>query len=84
MTTTSNITTTRTTTTTKSCTPKKFIWSWFRPDFESKSECTSKGDSYLGRYGYNCDDLTDDCGKKYWMLSLYDENNSNIDWHNVH
>ena len=77
------VTTTKVVTTTKSCTLKKFAFSWFRPDFESRGECVNKGNSYLGRYGYNCDSLTDECGKTYWMLSLYDDNNSTIDWHNV-
>ena len=81
--TTISVVTTRTTTT-KTCTPKKFIWSWFRADFETQSQCENQGERFMDNYGYSCSYLQDDCGKTYWMLSLFDDNGNYFDWHNVH
>lgn len=66
--TTSNTTTTQTTT--ESC-EKKFLFSWFRPDFESMSECEAMGEKYIDPYGYTCYYMQDNCGTEYYMLRLW-------------
>lgn len=78
-------TTTETTTTTKSCTPKKFTWTWVRADFDNFEDCKAMGDKYLKYYGYYCDSYQDDCKTTYYMLTLYELNGSDdlIDYHTV-
>ena len=66
----------------KTCTAKKFVFSWFRPDFTSQAACIAKGESFMPKYGFSCDDAPDDCGVRYYMLTLFDESGE-YDWHNV-
>lgn len=66
-----------------SCTPKKFVMNWVRADFATFDECKAMGDKYLKEYGYYCYDFVDDCGTRYYMLSLYTDNESGIDFHNI-
>lgn len=79
-TTTTYTTTTATTTiqtTTQSCTPKKFGFKWFSPDFTSQAECEAVGESFVGKdgyYGYDCTYTQDDCMDYYYMLTLFHEN----------
>ena len=59
--------------TTKTCTPKKFDFSFARADFESMEACQNKGNQYMEHgYGYTCSYFPDDCGTYYYMLTLYD------------
>ncbi len=67
----------------QTCTPKKFDMSWIRADFETFDECKAMGDKYLGTYGYYCHNFVDDCGTRYYMLTLFDGDGTSIDYHNV-
>ena len=66
-----------------SCTPKKFINSWFIGEFTSKQACLDAGEKYMFDYSVSCPYLDDDCGTTYWMLQLIDRNGNIIDYHTL-
>ncbi|MDO5568747.1 MAG: hypothetical protein Q4G04_01360 [bacterium] len=68
---------------TPTCTPKKFVWSWVVPEFTSEESCVAKGNTFTPEYGFQCDSYQDDCGDYYYMLKLFDDNSSLIDWHTI-
>lgn len=75
--------TTPSTPTTPSCTPKKFINSWFIGEFTSQQACLDAGEKYMFDYSVSCPYLDDDCGTTYWMLQLIDRNNNIVDYHTL-
>ena len=68
---------------TPSCTPKKFINSWFIGEFRSQQACLDAGEKYMFDYSVSCPDLTDDCGTTYWMLQLIDREGNIVDYHTL-
>ena len=66
-----------------SCTPKKFINSWFIGEFTSQQACLDAGEKYMFDYLVSCPYLDDDCGTTYWMLQLIDRNNNIVDYHTL-
>ena len=69
----------------KTCTPKKFDFSFVRADFSSFEKCTEVGEKYRAvGYGYVCDSFQDDCFDTYYMLSLFIPNTSEtFDYHTI-
>lgn len=71
----------------KTCTPKKFIMPSFRADFDSFDKCQSVGNSLIKSselyYGYFCDNMTDDCGTTYYMLSIFDEHGNYYEYNTI-
>ena len=69
----------------KTCTPKKFTFSYVRADFSSFAACKEMGEKYRkGGYRYICDNYQDDCGDTYYMLSLTEANSSvELDYHTI-
>ena len=67
----------------KTCTPKKFVFSWARADFDNEQACINKGNSYMPTYGFSCDSYPDDCGITYYTLTLFDTNGAEYDFHNI-
>ena len=68
---------------TPSCTPKKFINSWFVGEFRSQQACLDAGEKYMFDYSVSCPYLDDDCGTTYWMLQLIDRNGNIVDYHTL-
>ena len=66
-----------------SCTPKKFINSWFVGEFRSQQACLDAGEKYMFDYSVSCPYLDDDCGTTYWMLQLIDRNGNIVDYHTL-
>lgn len=67
----------------RKCTPKKFINSWFVGEFTSRDSCLRAAEKYMFDYSATCPDLEDECGTRYWMLSLYDRNGNFVDYHTL-
>ena len=68
---------------TPSCTPKKFINSWFIGEFRSQQACLDAGEKYMFDYSVSCPYLDDDCGTTYWMLQLIDREGNIVDYHTL-
>ena len=68
---------------TPSCTPKKFINSWFVGEFRSQQACLDAGEKYMFDYSVSCPYLDDDCGTTYWMLQLIDREGNIVDYHTL-
>lgn len=68
---------------TPSCTPKKFINSWFIGEFRSQQACLDAGEKYMFDYSVSCPYSDDDCGTTYWMLQLIDRDGNIVDYHTL-
>lgn len=74
------------TTTSKQCVEKNFSSPFFRGDFKNdENSCHSTGENIVARTNsrhiYECEYEFDDCGIKWWMLIMYDENDKSYDYH---
>lgn len=71
---------------TVTCVERKFLFNWFRADFNDEATCIAVGEklqqNYKG-YTYSCDNQKDDCGITYYMLDLTDPNGVVYDYHNL-
>ena len=67
----------------KTCEEKKFLFSWFRADFEDNESCMEEGKKYVEKYAYACSYHADDCGKVWYMLRLTDEDGNSVNYHDI-